>query len=69
MPENSEIKLLLTRQDVARLLSVSVRTVDTLLASKALASRRIGRRRLIPRIALDQFTRRDHTTTIKESDG
>jgi len=55
-------KLLLTREDCAQLLSCSVRTIDTMLANGELPSRRIGRRRLVPRAALEQFARRDHTT-------
>ena len=55
-------KVLLTRRDAARLLSVSVRTIDTLLARRELTTRRIGRRRLIPRAELARFARRDHAT-------
>lgn len=44
-PDNSlDATLLLTRQASARLMSISLRTLDELLASGELASRRIGRR-------------------------
>jgi len=62
MAEHSDIGLLVTRQQVARLLAVSVRTVDALLATKELPSRRIGRRRLVPRQALLEFVKKDHET-------
>ncbi len=55
-------KLLLTRHDCAQLLSCSVRTIDNMLANGELPSRRIGRRRLVPRAALEHFARRDHAT-------
>lgn len=49
-------------QEAARLLGVSARTVATLVARRELASRRIGRRRVIPVRALEDFLRRDHHT-------
>jgi excisionase family DNA binding protein len=53
-------QLLVSRRDAAARLQISVRSVDYLIASRQLPARRIGRRRLIPRNALDQFARRDH---------
>jgi excisionase family DNA binding protein len=50
----------------ARRLGVSPRTVATLIARKELASRRIGRRRVIPVRALEEFLRRDHSTQPRE---
>lgn len=58
-------KLLLTRKESALALSVSLRTIDTLLACGELTARRIGRRRLIPRTELERFARRDHETSLK----
>lgn len=49
-------------REAARRLGVSPRTVATLLARKELPSRKIGRRRVIPVKALDEFLRRDHST-------
>lgn len=54
--------ILLDKKTVAGLLSVSVRTVDNLIARGELVCRRVGRRVLIPRQALEQFARRDHAT-------
>jgi excisionase family DNA binding protein len=58
-------KVLLTRREAALALSVSVRTIDTLLASNELPSRRIGRRRLIALDTLQRFARRDHPTASR----
>jgi excisionase family DNA binding protein len=53
-------KLLATRQEAARALSISVRSVDFLIETGQLASRKLGRRRLVPLAALEAFARRDH---------
>ena len=62
MPGTSEPKILLTRYEAAGALSISVRTLDTLLARRELATRRVGRRRLIPRTELERFARTNHAT-------
>jgi len=49
--------------EAARRLGVSPRTVATLVARKELPSRRIGRRRVIPVRALEEFLDRDHVTS------
>jgi excisionase family DNA binding protein len=54
--------ILMSKRDAARALSISLRTLDNLIASKELAVRRVGRRCLIPRTALEAFARRDHST-------
>jgi excisionase family DNA binding protein len=55
---DSEIEpLLFSKKDTARVLSISVRTVSTLLATKQLPCRRIGRRTLIPASAVRAFAR------------
>ena len=64
-----EAKLLLDKKSAAAALSVSVRTLENLIQSKQLIPRRIGRRTLIPRAALESFARRDHPTHGNESDG
>jgi len=55
--------ILVSKKEAARVLSVSPRTIDNLIASKELSVRRVGRRCLIPRTALEAFARRDHSTT------
>jgi excisionase family DNA binding protein len=54
--------LAVTVREAARRLSVSTRTVATLVAQRELMSRRIGRRRVIPLTALEDFLKRDHIT-------
>jgi excisionase family DNA binding protein len=54
-----EQPLLLTKRDAAHLLSVSLRTIDNLIAAKRLAVRRIGRRSLIPRQSIELLAKRD----------
>jgi excisionase family DNA binding protein len=46
--------------EAARRLSLSPRTIATLVASRELRSIKVGRRRLIPLKALQDFVRRDH---------
>jgi excisionase family DNA binding protein len=51
-------KFLFSKKRAAEALSVSLRTIDYLIATKRLAVTRIGKRVLIPRKALEQFARR-----------
>lgn len=54
--------ILVSKKEAARVLSVSLRTIDNLIAAKELTVRRLGRRCLIPRRSLEDFARRDHAT-------
>jgi len=56
-------KLLYSRAEAAEELSLSVRTVDTLIGLKRLRVVRVGRAVRIPWDALRAFTRRDHATS------
>jgi excisionase family DNA binding protein len=56
---NSEPILLVSIREAARMISVSQRTIFNLIAAKRLPMRRIGRRSLVPRSALEQLARRD----------
>jgi excisionase family DNA binding protein len=49
--------LLVSKRVAAEALSVSLRTIDNLISSKRLPSRRIGKRRLIPYSALANLAR------------
>ena len=62
-------QILLSRRQAAVALAVSLRTLDSLISSKQISVRRIGRRCLIPRRALDQFARHDHPNVTLESAG
>lgn len=46
--------------EAARRLSLCPRTITNLIRAKELASRKIGRRRVIPVSALESLLRRDH---------
>lgn len=54
--------ILISKREAAKVLSISLRTLDNLIAAKELAVRRVGRRCLIPRKSLEEFARRDHRT-------
>ncbi len=60
----TEDKLLVSREDAAQLLSISQRALDYLVASKRLATRRIGGRVLIPMADLRKYARCDHPERI-----
>lgn len=55
-----QAKLLVSREEAAQLLSISVRGVDYLVAAKRLSARRIGTRVLIPIEDVHKFARSDH---------
>jgi excisionase family DNA binding protein len=50
-------KLLYSKKQAAELLSVSLRTLDRLIATKRLVVRRIGKRVLVSREALEELAR------------
>lgn len=52
--------LLFSQKEAARILGVSLRTLQNLVATKRIPVRRIGRRALIHRKDLEAFARRDH---------
>jgi excisionase family DNA binding protein len=57
-------KLLVGRGEAAEILSISVRSVDYLLANRQLTFRRIGSRILIPVTDLQKFARMDHPARV-----
>jgi len=58
----SQSKLMYGKAEAAEMLSISVRTLDYLIANKKLTVRRIGKRVLIAHNALVQFSKQDHQT-------
>jgi excisionase family DNA binding protein len=62
MVERIPEALAMSKVDAARMLGVSLRTVDRLIALKHLPVRRLGRRVLIPRNGLQALLRADHPT-------
>ncbi len=61
--------ILVSRSQAADLLCISRRSLDYIIASKKLETRRIGRRVLVPYTALKKFAKADHPFNIKESAG
>ncbi len=59
--------IFISRQIAAGMLDVSLRTLENLIAAKQIPVRRIGRRVVISRQALEEFARRDHATTNRVS--
>jgi excisionase family DNA binding protein len=57
-----QFKLMLSKNEAAEMISVSVRTIENLIANKELPVRRIGKRVLIPYRCLVEFSRHDHQT-------
>jgi hypothetical protein len=55
-----DTRLLYDRKSAARQLSISVRSLDYLVARKQLGTRRIGKKVLIPHAELVRFARADH---------
>lgn len=56
--------VLFSKRDTARLLSISLRTVDDLISKGDLSIHRIGRRVLISRIAIDSFVRKSSRSRV-----
>jgi excisionase family DNA binding protein len=57
---DSDKKLLINRKEAAARLSVSLRTLDTLVATRLLPVKRVGRRVLIHINDLEKFATRSH---------
>ena len=58
--QHDETVLAVGMTEAARRLGLSARTVATLVLRRELPSRRVGRRRIIPVVALEAFVRTDH---------
>jgi len=58
--------LLHSKRESARLIGLSERTVHTLIATRQLRVRRVGRRVLVPHTELVKFTRPDYRTRQKK---
>ena len=58
-------KLLFSRKDAAIALSLSVRSIDYLISSGNLLTRKIGRKILIPAGEIHRFARSDHPTAVR----
>jgi hypothetical protein len=58
-------KLLFSRKDAAIALSLSVRSIDYLISSGNLLTRKIGRKILIPVGEISRFAKTDHPRPVK----
>jgi excisionase family DNA binding protein len=67
-PQEQEQKLLLSRKESARILSLSLRSVSYLIEKGELKSRRVGSRVLIPRSELVKFARMDHPSPVAQQE-
>ena len=63
--EQSVEKLLYSRRDTAEALCLSIRSVDYLITTGRLSSRRIGGKILIPTSAVRRFAREYHPESVR----
>ena len=63
-----ETRLLYDRKEAARQLSISVRSLDYLIAGKQLETRRIGRKVLVTRASLVRYSAANHYEITSRSD-
>jgi excisionase family DNA binding protein len=61
-------RLLYDRKEAARQLSISVRSLDYIIAAKGLETRRIGRKVLVTRASLMRYASGNHFTLTSRSD-
>jgi excisionase family DNA binding protein len=57
-------RLLYDRREAARQLSISVRSLDYLIAKKKLGTRRLGKKVLIPHAELVRFASTNHLDSV-----
>ena len=61
-------RLLYDRKTAARMLSISVRSLDYIIAAKGLDTRRIGRKVLVTHASLVRYASGNHYTITSRSD-
>ncbi len=62
----SGLRLLVGRHEAARMLSISERALDYLIANKQLSARRIGSRVLLSVSDLQRYARADHPKPVAQ---
>ena len=67
--EHNVEKLLYSRRDAAEALSLSIRSIDYLITTGRLSSRRVGSKILIPAGAIRRFAREDHPESVRVAGG
>lgn len=63
-----ESRLLYDRKTAARMLSISVRSLDYIIAAKGLETRRIGRKVLVTHASLVRYASGNHYAVTSRSD-
>ena len=63
--EQSVEKLLYSRRDTAEALCLSIRSVDYLITTGRLSTRRIGGKILIPASTVRRFAKEDHPESVR----
>ena len=63
--DHSVEKLLYSRRDTAEALCLSIRSVDYLITTGRLSTRRIGGKILIPATAVRRFAKEDHPESVR----
>ena len=66
IPCTESNRLLYDRKSAARMLSISVRSLDYLIAGRELETRRIGKKVLIPYGSLSRFSQANHYDSPKD---
>jgi hypothetical protein len=69
MPEVNAVnstRLLYDRKEAARQLSISIRSLDYLIAGKQLDTRRLGKKVMIPHRELVRFASGNHYESLRE---
>ena len=61
-------RLLYDRKEAARQLSISVRSLDYIIAARAVVTRRIGRKVLVTHASLIQYAKGNHYAITNRSD-
>src|SRR5947208_13706303 len=65
--DRSVEKLLYSRRDTAEALSLSIRSIDYIITTGRLPTRRVGGKILIPASAVRRFAREDHPTRCDQA--
>ena len=63
-----EARLLYDRKTAARMLSISVRSLDYIISAKGLETRRIGRKVLVTHASLVRYASGNHFDVTRRSD-
>ncbi len=60
-------RILLSRKNTAKVMDISLRKVDDLIAKRLLEAIKCGRRTLIPRAAIEKYARENYFVKLSKS--